>query len=72
MEESENQASPYGIIKYADAAFEVDYTPAVRRDLLALLDAMRRASRGSARRSHDEPRRCAGCGYRQACDQSLV
>ncbi len=72
VEESENRAPAYGMIKYADAAFEVDYTPAVRRDLLALLDEMRRASRGSARRNHDDARRCAGCGYRQACDQSLV
>jgi len=72
VEESENRSAPYGVIKYADVAFEVDYTPTLRRDLLAILDEMRRASRGGARRSHDDARRCAGCGYRQACDQSLV
>jgi CRISPR-associated exonuclease Cas4 len=72
VEESENRAPPYGIIRYADAAFEIDYTPTLRRNLVALLDEMRRASRGSARRNHDEPGRCAGCGYRSMCDQSLV
>jgi CRISPR-associated exonuclease Cas4 len=72
VEESEKQAPAYGIIKYADAAFEIDYTPALRRDLLALLDEMRRASRGGAQRNHDEPHRCAGCGYRSMCNQSLV
>jgi len=72
VEESENQAPPYGIIRYADAAFEIDYTPTLRRDLLTLLDEMRRASRGSARRNHEEPRRCAGCGYRSMCNQSLI
>ena len=72
VEESENQSPPYGIIRYADAAFEIDYSPTLRRNLLALLDEMRRAGRGSARRNHDDARRCAGCGYRSMCKQSLV
>jgi CRISPR-associated exonuclease Cas4 len=80
VEENTGQAPPYGLIKYADAIFEVDYTPALRRELLALLDAMHRLrsqsnqqrARSGVPRSHDEPRRCAGCGYRQICDQSLA
>jgi CRISPR-associated exonuclease Cas4 len=80
VEETSGQAPPYGLIKYADAIFEVDYTPALRRELLALLDAMQRLRAQSARqgtrngapRSHEEPRRCGGCGYRQICDQSLA
>jgi len=73
VEESENQAPAYGIIKYADTVFEIDYTPALRRELVAMVGEMRRSHRrGGAPRSHEESRRCAGCGYRQACDQSLV
>jgi CRISPR-associated exonuclease Cas4 len=72
VEEFENQTPAYGIISYADAALEIDYTTAMRRELLAILDEMRRASRGGVKRSHDNARRCAGCGYRQACDQSLA
>lgn len=72
VEECENQAPAYGIIKYADTAFEIDYTAAMRRDLLAILDEMRRVSKVGTRRSHDDARRCAGCGYRPMCDQSLV
>jgi hypothetical protein len=63
---------PYGLIQYANTAFEVDYTDALRRELLALLDNMRQARQRDATRSHDESRRCAGCGYRQICEQSLV
>ena len=72
VEDAEGQAPRHGLIRYADAVFEVDYTPALRRELIGLLDEMRRSRRGDVPRSHDEPRRCAGCGYRQACDQSMV
>ena len=72
VEEFENQTPAYGIISYADAALEIDYTTAMRRELLAILDEMRRTSRGDVKRSHKDARRCAGCGYRQACDQSLT
>jgi CRISPR-associated exonuclease Cas4 len=72
VEEAEGRAPPYGLIQYHNTAFEVDYTDALRRELLVLLDEMRQARRKGANRSHDEPRRCAGCGYRQGCDQSLV
>jgi CRISPR/Cas system-associated exonuclease Cas4 (RecB family) len=48
----------------------------LRAELLELVEAMRlqRASRapGGVPRSHDEPQRCAGCGYRPMCDQALV
>jgi CRISPR-associated exonuclease Cas4 len=76
VEDSKGHAPPYGLIKYADAVFEVDYTASLRRELLALLDAMQRLRSQSPRhgvpRSHDELRRCVGCGYRQVCDQALV
>jgi CRISPR-associated exonuclease Cas4 len=80
VEESEGRAPPHGLIKYADAVFEVAYTPAVRRELLGTLEAMRRwrsqsarqGTSGGAPRSHDEAPRCAGCGYRGMCDQALV
>jgi CRISPR-associated exonuclease Cas4 len=75
VEEAEGRAPGYGLIKYADAVFRVEYTPPLRRELLALLDSMRYSYSGSDRRgvprSHDEPRRCAGCGYRPLCDQAL-
>jgi CRISPR-associated exonuclease Cas4 len=80
VEESEGHAPPHGLIKYADAVFEVAYTPMLRGELLELLDAMRRwrsqrprhGRAGGAPRSHEEPQRCAGCGYRPMCDQTLV
>jgi CRISPR-associated exonuclease Cas4 len=73
VEEQEGRLPPYGILKYDDRAFEVDYTPALRAQLLAALDALRRdLSARDVERSHDDPGRCRGCGYRDRCDQRLV
>lgn len=75
VEEHEGRAVAYGIIKYADKAFEVDYTPRLRAQVVDALDAMRqglRAGDEGEERSHEEPRRCLGCGYRDRCDQRLA
>ena len=73
VEECYGRRPPYGIIKYADCAFEVDYTPELEDELLATLEDMRAdLAAGDAPCSHDEPRRCRACGYRQRCDQRLV
>lgn len=73
VEEQEGRAPPYGILKYRDRAFEVDYTSALRQELLDTLDAIRRSwAARNVDRSHDEPARCQGCGYREWCDQRLA
>ena len=73
VEEQEGRVPQYGILKYDDRAFEVDYTPALRAQLLAALDALRRdLSARDVERSHDDPGRCRGCGYRDRCEQSLA
>jgi len=73
VEEQESRTVPYGIIKYADKAFEIDYTPALRAQVVDTLEAMRRGLRAAdIGRSHEEIRRCLGCGYRDQCDQRLA
>ena len=76
VEGQESRAVPYGIIKYADKAFEVDYAPSLQAQVVDTLEAMRHDLRADKRvgveRSHDEPRRCLGCGYRDQCDRRLV
>ncbi len=73
VEECYGRRPAYGIVKYADRAFEVDYTPALEEELLATLENMRDdLAAGDAPRNHDEPRRCRACGYRQRCDQQLA
>lgn len=72
VERTSGRRPPYGILHYRNRTFAIDYTPALEAELLDLLDEMRgQLQRGEARRSHEEPARCAGCGYRSACDQQL-
>lgn len=62
----------YGILKYADHAFAVDYTPAVENELLGTLARMRTTGKREPGRSHEAPQRCRRCGYREVCNQRLV
>jgi len=72
VEECYRRRPPYGIVKYADRAFEVDYTPALENELLDTLDDMRDdLNNGDAPRNHDEPHRCRACGHRQHCTQAI-
>jgi CRISPR-associated exonuclease Cas4 len=73
VEEQEGRAPAYGIIKYDDRAFEVDYSDALRAELLRVIDSIRRdLGAQDVARSHDEAARCRGCGYQQQCDQRLA
>ena len=72
-EETYRPRPKYGIVKYADRMFAVDYTDALRTDLLDVIAAMRDdLARGGAERSHEEAARCVRCGYRHACTERLV
>jgi CRISPR-associated exonuclease Cas4 len=72
VEEQEGRAPPHGILKYRDRAFEIEYTPALRSELVEAIDDIRRDLQvRDVERSHDEPARCQGCGYRQQCEQRL-
>lgn len=62
----------YGILKYSNRTFSIDYTPQLENALIELIGEMRQAGeRKEQDRSHDIPRRCAACGYRNTCDQAL-
>jgi CRISPR-associated exonuclease Cas4 len=66
------RATPYGLLKYRDAVFEIDFLEELRAGLFELMIAMRRdASAEEVGRSHAEARRCRACGYRAVCGQAL-
>ena len=69
----QGQAAPrYGLLKYRDAVFQVNFTDELRAELVDLMTAMRRdAKQRDVERSHDQSRRCAACGYRSECGQAL-
>jgi CRISPR-associated exonuclease Cas4 len=61
----------YGVLKYADRAFAVDYDDSLQASLRNIVAEMRRSEGVEMDRSHDSPARCRGCGYRDRCDQRL-
>lgn len=72
VERASGKRPPYGILRYRNRTYAIDYTPALEESLLDLMAEMRQAERrGEAERSHEEPSRCARCGYRGTCDQRL-
>ena len=73
VERTMNVRPPYAILHYDDRDFAVDYTPELEDALLdTLADLRRDETRRDVPRSHEEPRRCARCGYRQECDEKLT
>lgn len=70
--EQEGRSPPHGILKYATQAFEIPYTPDLERQVVELLQAMRRdLEAADVEPNHDDPRRCQGCGYRAGCERRV-
>ncbi len=73
VEEEYGERPGYGYLKYHDAVFQVDYTRGLREQLLAQLAIMRQQLQAhDVAPSHEDPRRCMGCGHREHCDGRLA
>lgn len=72
VEENYSVRPPYGVIRYPERQFTIDFTEELREQLIAMLADME-AKRGAegVPRSHNNPRQCAACGFRDLCDQRL-
>ncbi len=73
VEKTYKKRPPYGIIHYNNRDFAVDYTPELEASLLDLLAEMKRDEhKHDVPRSHEQAARCAHCGFKNKCDQSLA
>lgn len=62
----------FGILHYPNRTFRIPYTAELEAQLFALLESLRADERRrNVPRSHEQPPRCAKCGYRAVCDQSI-
>ena len=62
----------YGILRYPDKTYAIDFTPELEEEVLSLISEMQaKVGDNQLNRSHESPQRCAGCGYRGICDQIL-
>lgn len=73
VEEKFGARPEYGLLKYRDDVFQIEFTAELRAELFDILREMRAARAASnVSRSHDDPTRCKYCGYRDECDERLV
>jgi CRISPR-associated exonuclease Cas4 len=73
VEKTYRKRPPYGIIHYENRDFAVDYTRDLEESLLELLADMKSDEhKHDVPRSHEQASRCAKCGFRKVCDQSLL
>jgi CRISPR-associated exonuclease Cas4 len=73
LEEEYGRAPPYGIIRYGDTAFEIEYNEDQKQLLLQKLGEMRGAIvKGEAHRNHNRPGKCIHCSRRSGCPERLA
>jgi CRISPR-associated exonuclease Cas4 len=73
VEETSGVRPAYGLLRYRHTTFKIRFDDRLRNDLLRLIGEMRSRDRAIAStRSHHEARRCAACGFRTQCDETLV
>lgn len=66
------QRPAYGIIRYPQRSFRVEFSAALEAQVLSLLAAMRQGlAHGELHRSHNVAARCGACGYRQVCSERI-
>lgn len=67
------QRPAYGIIRYPQRSFRVEFTQALESQLLQLLAGMRRGlDAAELHRSHQAAARCHSCGFRQLCNERIL
>lgn len=73
IEETSGQTPPHGLLKYSDALYEVDFTRELRRELLDTLADMRQTRQfDDVARNHNQPGKCAACGFKTGCGDALL
>jgi CRISPR-associated exonuclease Cas4 len=73
VEEVNAKTPPFGVLRYRDQSFRIDFTPILRGHVIRLLDEIRSClDADDVARSHRNAARCAACGFRRSCEQSLA
>lgn len=73
IEVTTGRTPPHGLLQYADALYEVDFTLELRQELLDTMSEIRQAHhRDHVSRSHQQPTKCAACGLRYVCNEALA
>lgn len=73
VEQDTGNSPPYGVVKYGDEEFEVEFDESLKDLLLEKLDDMREAlEEEDVHRNHSREGKCKNCSRRDICPESLV
>ena len=73
LEEEYGAAPPYGIIRYGDVSYEIEYNEDQKKLIIQKLADMRAAiKKGEAHRNHSRPGKCVHCSRRAGCPERLA
>ncbi len=73
IEEETGKSPPYGIVKYGDEEFEVEYDDELKELLLEKLNDMRDIFQTEdVHRNHNRKGKCRNCSRREICPESLA
>ena len=62
----------YGLLRYRNRTFKIPFTSTLEDEVLETIYTIRGFKElEEVCRSHDQPNRCARCGFREVCDQRL-
>lgn len=72
VERNFHQRPPYGIIRYPERSFTVEFTRDLERRLVRLMEEMQGSlDRGELHRSHSVAARCKTCGFSKLCPEHI-
>ena len=73
IEDTTGKRPPYGIVKYPEKSFEIEYTEDLKGIILKKRDELLRdLERGEAHRNHRKPGKCRYCSRRERCPERLA
>jgi CRISPR-associated exonuclease Cas4 len=62
----------YGLLRYRNRTFKIPYSSELAEEVMETIQTIRgHKELDEVCRSHDQPNRCARCGFREICDQRL-
>ncbi len=73
IEEDMGEKPPYGLIRYGETEFDIDYDESLKELLLEKLELMRdKLDTEEVHRNHHREGKCANCSRRDICPESLA
>ncbi|MEM4308729.1 MAG: CRISPR-associated protein Cas4 [Thermoplasmata archaeon] len=74
IEDVHGKSPPYGILRYGNTDFEIEYTPELKNLLEKKIEEIGKALRGEivVHRNHNRPGKCRNCSRKEICPERLA